>query len=113
MCYETLYANLPLPSPSSISRYINSSSCIITEGNCRAKELKTFLLSKNLPLVVWLSEDATRITTKIQYDAKSNQVVGFVLPVNANGMPIKNTYKATSLKNIVSYFETGQKSSLA
>ena len=113
MLYETLYANLPLPSLSSISRYINLSPCIIAEGNCRSSELKQYLLSKNLPLIVWLSEDAARITSKIQYDAKSNQVVGFVLPLDENGMPVKNTYKATSLKNMVNFFENGKKASLA
>lgn len=55
----------------------------------RCKELKKYLESLKLPMYVWLSEDATRITSKIEFDPKTNQMVGIVLPMEeCNGMPI-------------------------
>ncbi|XP_043289665.1 uncharacterized protein [Venturia canescens] len=113
MLYETLYANLPIPSLSTISRVIGNSGCDIKEGVCRAKELKEFLVGRNLPLIVWVSEDATRITGRIQYDTRSNQLVGFVLPLNQKGMPVCGTYPATSASKIVENFEKGTIASLA
>lgn len=79
--YETLAANLPLPSMSTIMRTISSSSVTLIEGCCRTAELKNFLQDRHLPLAVWLSEDATRITGRVQYDSGTNQLVGFVLPL--------------------------------
>ena len=57
---------------------MKSSTCIIAEGECRVVKLKKYLISKNLPLLVWLSEDATKITGNVQYDSKTNRFVGFV-----------------------------------
>lgn len=112
MLYETLYANLPLPSLSTISRTIGNSVCDIPEGIFRAKDLKEFLVTINLPLAVWISEDATRITGRVQYDVRSNQLVGFVLPLN-NGIPITGTYTASSAAKIQDSFQSGIVASLA
>lgn len=61
MLYETLSANLPLPSLSTISRTLDNSGCLIIEGDMRVTELEKFLHMRKLPFYVWLSEDATRI----------------------------------------------------
>lgn len=50
------------------------------EGEFRIKQLKDFLILHNLPLVVFLGEDATKVTGRIQYHSRSNQGVGFTLP---------------------------------
>lgn len=100
MTYETLSANLPLPSLSSISRYVLKKGPIIIEGELRVKELKTYLVEKKYPLRIWVSEDATRITENVQYDPRTNQLVGLVLPLDINGMPIKNSFLATSARTI-------------
>lgn len=113
MLYETLYANLPIPSLSTISRTIGNSVCDIQEGVCRAKDLKEFLAIRNLPMTVWISEDATRITGKVQYDIRSNQLVGFVLPLNNNGMPVTGSYPTTSAAKIQESFKIGKVASLA
>lgn len=42
---------------------------------------------------IWVIEDATRVTGKIEYDEFSNKLVGFVLPLE-NGYPQINTYLA-------------------
>lgn len=77
----------------------------ITEGVLRVCELAEYLKSRNLLPFVALSEDATRITGTVQYDSKSNQLVGFVLPINQdNGMPIPHTFKARSAEEILGRF---------
>lgn len=111
--YETLSANLPLPSPATIHRFINTSAPKIIEGACRIEELKDFLLKRNLPKFVWVSEDATRMVSRIQYDSRTNQLVGFVQPLNENNsMPLTNSFKATSVKVMENHFRNNRVSSL-
>lgn len=107
MAYETLQKNLEcsLPSLSSTNRYISSSGCHITEGILRCEELAIYLSERSLDPVVCISEDATRITNRVQYDSKSNQLIGFVLPLkNGNGMPIPFQFPARHADEILSHF---------
>ncbi|KAK5640764.1 hypothetical protein RI129_009311 [Pyrocoelia pectoralis] len=88
LIYETLHANLnkSIPSLSTVQRLINSSN-IVNEGSLRFDELHTFLSKRNLPKVIWISEDATSITGRIQYCSKTNSLVGFVSPLGKDGLP--------------------------
>lgn len=107
LAYKTLQNNLKcaLPSLPSTNRYIQSSNCKILEGVPRIDELHIYLSSRNLPLVVAVSEDATRIVGRVQYDAKTNQLIGFAVPINKlNGMPIPFTFPARSAEEILSHF---------
>lgn len=107
MAYETLYRNLEgaLPALSSANRYIRTSNCHMTEGILRCEELCVYLKQRNQPPIVSLSEDATRIVGKVQYDSTSNQLVGFVLPTNTKtGMPIPFAYPARSAAEIINHF---------
>lgn len=71
------------------------------EGSIRAKELNSYLEKFKLPKVVWLSEDATGILPKIEYDSASSQLVGQVLPVDQEtGNPVSKTYMARSYEEI-------------
>lgn len=107
LAYETIQRNLEcsLPSLSSVNRYIRNSSYHIIEGVARYDELVTYLNERNLPHIVSLSEDATRIVGKVQYCAKTNQIVGFVLPKNdSNGMPTPFAYSARNAAEIIKHF---------
>jgi len=114
LLYETLQSNLTnsLPSISSLNRFISTQKQNIVEGEYRFKELKEFLLERNLPLCVWVSEDGTRVMGKIQYDQVSNKVIGFVLPFE-NGMADVNAYLATSANTIGQYFQNNEKANYA
>lgn len=112
LMYETLAANLPIPTVHSVTHKIRNIVCDMMEGVCRFKELKTFLLSRGLPLIVWLSEDATRITERVQYDSETNQLVGFVLPLSSNGMPKSDTFVVKSAAEIERNFLESKTSSL-
>lgn len=55
----------------------------------------------NATKAVWLSEDATAITTKVVYDPTTNQMIGIVLPHDkTTGCPIPFTYMATNAETI-------------
>ncbi|KAE8739183.1 hypothetical protein FOCC_FOCC015324 [Frankliniella occidentalis] len=82
----------------------------IKEGEFRFQALKKFLNRRNLPLKIWLSEDGTHVTGRIQYCSKTNQIVGFVLPLDNNGLPIIDSFPATSAEAIKSYFDSNETS---
>lgn len=112
--YETIQKNMPcaLPSLSSTNRYIQASNCKPFEGVLRAEELLLHLKSRNLPLTVSLSEDATRIMGKVQYDSTTNQLIGFALPINeTNGMPIPYAFPARNAEDFLSHFSGHNSSS--
>lgn len=112
LLYETLYKNLPLPSPTSINRYLQVNGQKIVERELRCDQLKSYLRDRNLPSIVWISEDATRITGKIQYDPTTNQLLGLVLPLNEHGMPTSYSFLARSAKEIEHHFSEGKTASL-
>lgn len=62
--YQFLRTNMGLPSESSVYNYIEAEEKFI-EGEIRAKQLSDFLTSRKLKRVVWLSEDATKIISKV------------------------------------------------
>ena len=58
------------------------------------------------PLIVSIGEDATRIIGRVDYDSQTDRLVGFVMPVNKLGLPVTDTYLATSFITIEKFFST-------
>lgn len=85
--------------------YVNQKKQKVIEGELRCAELREYLDYIKAIKHVFLSEDATSIVSKIQYDPKSNQLVGIVLPIDGkSGMPISFSFKAssaTAIQNII------------
>lgn len=106
LAYETLHANFPLslPSVSTVNRFLADSGPQIIEGEMQTDDLLKHLESRNLPLEISLSEDATRCTPKISYNNKTNQLSGFALPLDGNGMPIPLSFPARNVKDIQGHF---------
>lgn len=105
--YKSIQLNLKgcFPSISATNKYIHRSDHRVVEGVLRCQELLTYLKERNLPLWVSLSEDATRVENRIQYDGRTFQVIGLVLPTNeSNGMPIPFSYKGRNATEILQYF---------
>lgn len=51
--------------------------------------------------IVWISEDATAITPKVNYDVVTDTLIGLVLPIDAKtGCPILFSYKASTVNDI-------------
>lgn len=112
LCYLLMYRNLPIPSVSTIRANLCTKDTI-REGYFRFKELSDFLTARNLPRRVSVSEDGTRVKGQIQYDRKTNQIVGFPLPLDQNGLPCVGKYPATSARTISKYFEENTVSNIA
>lgn len=112
LCYGVLQANLPcaLPSLQTTNRYIHKSHFKVNEAVLRSHELLLYLKDRNLPMVVTLSEDATRIVERIQYDRHTNQIIGFTLPLQ-NGMPVAFSFPARSFSEIAKHFMSGHRTS--
>lgn len=88
--YKTLSANLcgGFPSTASVSKNVQKYITPVKECDFRFEELNNYLKIRNLPKVIWIAEDGTRITGKIQYDVHNNQISGFVSPLNEDGLPV-------------------------
>lgn len=110
--YKTLCANLPLPSITTVLSSIKVNGNFVIEGEMNFQGLSDFLTKHNLVRCLWMSEDATGITARIQYDQTTNQIVGFVLPLNENGLPNIQIYPATNAGLIKEYFENKTASTL-
>lgn len=84
-----------------IGGYINQNKPRIIEGQLRCEELNAYLEGLKLDKYVWLSEDATGIVAKVEFDPKTNQMVGLVLPMDpGTGMPAAFTYLARNVDEI-------------
>jgi len=70
-----------LPSISTLNRYLYNKRRYIEEGEIDFNGLVQHLKERNASKIIWIAEDATRITGKIEYNSRSNKVLGFVLPL--------------------------------
>lgn len=104
--YETLQGNLinSLPSISSFYKFISVKKDTIIEGEYRIDRLKKYLTDRNLPICVWINEDGTRISGKIEYDSLSNKVIGFVMPFEYGSVKV-TAFESTSAVAIMNYFQ--------
>lgn len=81
--------------------YIKQKKQRIIEGELRSKQLNEYLECLQLKKWIWLSEDATGIVSKIEYDPSTNQVVGLVLPLDSKtGNPISFSFMAETASDI-------------
>lgn len=63
--------------------------------------------------IIFLSEDATRITQRVERDPRTNQMVGLVLPIDQHtGMPKSLSYLARNCKEIESNMRKPQSDSV-
>lgn len=106
IAYNILQKNLELalPSLSRINYFVQNTHETTIEGVLRSEELLIYLKERNLDLVVSLSEDATFVVDRVQFNSKKNQLIGFVLPINQNGMPVPFVYSAKDTDDIVRHF---------
>lgn len=108
LAYDTLQKNLScaLPALSSVNRYIHKSNCRVNEGVLRCEEFLQYLEERGLEKAVALSEDATRIVDRVEYDGYTNQIVGFALPMNTNNsLPIPFSFPVRNIHEMIGHFE--------
>lgn len=105
--YVTIHRNfeLAIPSISTMNRFITQNSKYVHESQLQVEGLLKYLTERNLPKIVCLSEDATRIEGRIEYDSRTNQLVGFIAKMNPiTGMPIPDSFPATNIAQMVNHF---------
>lgn len=86
--------------------YINLHKPQVIEGELRCKQLVEYLEHLKSAKCVWLCEDATGINNKIEFDPKTNQLVGLVLPIHSGtGIPISFSYMAKNAEDIQKYLQ--------
>lgn len=85
----------------------------VVEGELRCEELSNYLDNMNARKCVWISEDGTAITPRINYDSATDQIVGLVLPFDCKtGSPKILSYEATSAETIINYMKNNKQSQL-
>ncbi|XP_058820198.1 uncharacterized protein LOC131682604 isoform X1 [Topomyia yanbarensis] len=100
--YKFLYANTPCPSIRTLQRDLQKRSELIEEGKIRVEELKAYLKRNNLPMVIVLSEDATKINGALEYDSTKNKVCGLVAPLDCSGIPQCGLFEVKTPKKLIS-----------
>ena len=57
-----------------------------------------------------ISEDATRVISRVEYDQAKDKLVGFVLPHDKDSLPLSGSFQASSISTIEAMFENKKKS---
>lgn len=92
--------------------YVQKRKQKIIEGNLRCKELSDYLEEIKAPRKVWINEDASGIVSQVTYDPSTNQLVGLVLPLDKNGMPIPFSFTPNSVDEIKNQMKDNSRSTL-
>ena len=106
LAYEFLQQNIPqaMPCTRTIQSAIYAEYNRIDEGSFRFDELQAHIERYKTPRYVSISEDATRITGRIEYDSATDRCVGFVLPLDDNRLPIMGSFVASSFSAMEDMF---------
>jgi len=106
LCYDFLHQNMPqaLPSLRSVQNIIHSQYKVMHEGTFRFSDLAKHIANHNAPKIVSIGEDATRVIGRVDYDSETDRCVGFVLPVDDRGLPLVDSFLATSFSAIENMF---------
>ena len=104
--YNFISSNIPcaLPSLRTIQRFVAADYHPIGEGCFRFDKLLNHLNAFKCQKVAALGEDAIRVINKIQYDPNTNKLVSFVLLCNESGLPLCDSFMATTFESIENYF---------
>lgn len=100
--YDSLSLITSLPSPGDVLKNVYNMYPYISQSKVYTKELKSFLLSRNLPLKVGLCEDGTRAKKFIQYDKQTSSLIGLKPPLDAEtGMPIESIFAIKKPSDVI------------
>ena len=115
LAYDFLHQNMSqgLPSLRTVQRIIHAQYKTLHEGVFRFDELLAHITDHNAPKIVSIGEDATRVIGRVDYDSETNRCVGFVLPLDVNGLPVVDAYLATSFTAIEAMFNSASISKYA
>lgn len=112
LAYEVLRSNLMLPSISTVRQQLGKETPV-KEGQLQIEPIKAAMELRKEPMFVWISEDDTKITSRIKYNITDDCVMGLELPLSINGVPEQSFFKFTSIDVVTRYLEKYPKSSYA
>lgn len=112
--YSTLSLNLrgSLPSLATVRRKLGQEQSI-SEAEFQFDHIKEQMLLKEETLTVAIAEDDTKITPRLRYDYINDEIVGLQLPLSGNGVPVRHSFKFTTLSEVKKYIEKNRLSSYA
>ncbi|KAF5270271.1 hypothetical protein FQA39_LY18880 [Lamprigera yunnana] len=108
--YEIFHANMSnsFPSLATLYRQLDENPTIMN-GTVGIETLKTYLLKRNLPVYIFVSEDQTDIVRRVQYNPKTNKMRGFAPPLsNKTGLPDITKFVVTCVQDIEAAFKNEQ-----
>lgn len=101
--YETLALNMPLPSMSSVYRFLYDKKSPV-EVTFSFLENKKAIQDNGDVNYVWIAEDDTKVSKGIIYNSHEDTVVGLCLPMDPqNGCPRADAFKFTSIQAVMEY----------
>lgn len=115
--YEFMAKNLPLPQPSTVKNWISANSApnegeidFIAARQHFSKYSRTDVDDK---IYCYGAEDATSVVKRIEFRLDTDQIVGFVSPLNENtGLPSVNHFPASTPSEVYGYFHDYKKAHL-
>ncbi|KAJ8681009.1 hypothetical protein QAD02_016796 [Eretmocerus hayati] len=111
MAYQVLSLGLPIPPLETIHQRIKSTKPRV-DGEFEIRGLKEFLKARKLPPNVWISESVTKCVQRFQYNARDNEVAGFVRHLDENGMPRAHTFRMRSVDDLKRYLKDEKPASI-
>lgn len=106
--YEILHANLgkgAFPATRTIEKKLNEYDILVPEGEIYLKSLLDVLQKRNLPKVVCISEDATAVVQKREYNKSTNSIIGSSGQLQENGFPDSSKFIVKTVGDITSHFD--------
>ncbi|CAF4018200.1 unnamed protein product, partial [Rotaria magnacalcarata] len=105
IAYEFVRLNIPalLPSVQIIQAYIVLLNNHLTEGLFNDGGILKYF-NMNQSTLGFVAEDATPVVPKVTYGTKSNTFIRFSLPLDSNGLPIKNSYSTDSFTRLEEWY---------
>ena len=113
--YKLIHANMPeaFPSLSTVEREASKRYHPLKEGEFLFDKLAAHLDAYQAPRVISISEDATRVVSRVEYDGSSDRIVGFVLPLSNDSLPQQNRFTATTFEDVDEMFKRSKKATSA
>jgi len=101
--YKLIHANMPeaFPSLSTVEREASKRYHPLKEGEFLFDKLAAHLDAYRAPpRIISISEDATRVVSRVEYDGSNDRIVGFVLPLSNDSLPQQNMFTATTFGEV-------------
>ena len=106
LSYNFILQNMQeaLPSLQTVQRLIHKDYKTLDEGKFQLDELLSHISQHKAPKVVSISEDTTRVISRVAYDSETDHCVGFVLPTDEDGLSLLDSFIAVSFSAIQNMF---------